>query len=176
MWDISLYFLLRHKSLIALLLSSHHLFTSLPQVHLLLWWFAVRYHQNEQQSPVPPPGPHSIITKLPSRRRSVFCKLILYNSLQCCYGSEVWIVNNVKRKKLKNNKVFAPFFSIFLNVFLDLQVSTPSWKSTSLYNWSTPRASSKYMASCPVAPLCVQALFLPLSNWQMLSIQATVCV
>lgn len=51
--------------------SSHHFFTYLWQIHLLLWWFVVRYHQNEQQSLVPAPNPHSFTTKLPGRRRSV---------------------------------------------------------------------------------------------------------
>lgn len=52
--------------------SSIHSSTSPPQVHLLLQRPAVQHHQNEQQPFVPPPDPHSIAPKLPSRRRSVF--------------------------------------------------------------------------------------------------------
>lgn len=83
---ISLYFFC-HRSLLALLLSSRHFLASLLQVHLLFWRFAVRYHQNEQQSSVPPPGPHSITTKLPGGRRSVLHQLIFHNSLLCCHGN-----------------------------------------------------------------------------------------
>lgn len=52
--------------------SSIHSLTAPPQVHLLFQRPAVQHHQNEQQSFVPPPDPHSIAPKLPNRRRSVF--------------------------------------------------------------------------------------------------------
>lgn len=59
----------------------------------------------------------------------------------------LWFLGLVKNVKEK---------FVFLHFLLDLQVSTLFWKSTSLYSWSTPLASSKYIVRCPVAPLCVQ--------------------
>lgn len=73
-------------------------------------------------------------------------------------------------------RFFANLTVFLLIFFLYLQVSIHSWKSTNLYSSSTLQASSKYMATLFSAHLPWGSLFLLLSNWHMLSIQAAVCV
>lgn len=150
------------KSLVVVLLSSRDFLTSLSQVHLLLWWFAVRYHQNEQQPPVPPPDPHSITTKLPSWRRSVQCKPKFYSSLWC------------NKEKVRDNKavvLFCLFVFFSISFWICRFLPFPENLPVSAAGLHLRCLVSTFVASRPATPLCVQALFLPLSCWQMLSMQ-----
>lgn len=70
-WLFFFFFYSWNDSCLAVLIPSC-MCTSHLQVHLLLRWFALWYHQNEQQSTVPPSDSHSITPKLPGRRWSVW--------------------------------------------------------------------------------------------------------
>lgn len=63
----------------------------------------------------------------------------------------VWTGSVLRCQRKKWRYIY--IYGCYPHFFMYLQVSIPSWKSTSLCSWSTPQASSKYTVSCPVVPL-----------------------
>lgn len=158
------------------LLSTHNFLTSFPHFFRYIYYFGGLLSGTIKMNSSPLFLHQILIPSLPNFQTGggqFYTNKWWYNSLQWCNGNyELSIVNRecfTMSKPRKNNRALSahnpPFFFFFFGCYphfsLYSQVSIPSWKSISLYSWSTPQAFSKYIVICPVVPQGFQTSFCP---------------